>query len=51
MSCTAPPTMGLRWMRVAIIIRVGRDGLISRVDEYFDPAALDPLQKQEPSRR
>jgi ketosteroid isomerase-like protein len=38
-------------MRVAIIIRVGRDGLITRVDEYFDPAALDPLQKQERSRR
>jgi hypothetical protein len=38
-------------MRVAIIIRVGPDGLITRVDEYFDPAALDPLQKQEPSRR
>jgi len=51
MSCTAPPTMGLRWMRVAIIIRVGRDGLITRVDEYFDPAALDPLHIQERSRR
>src|ERR1700731_4317486 len=35
--------------RVAIIIRVGPDGLITRVDEYVDPAALDPLQKQEPS--
>jgi ketosteroid isomerase-like protein len=33
-------------MRVAIIIAVGTDGLITRVDEYFDPAALEPLNKQ-----
>jgi ketosteroid isomerase-like protein len=33
-------------MRVAIIIAVGADGLITRVDEYFDPAALEPLNKQ-----
>ncbi|MBV8928001.1 MAG: nuclear transport factor 2 family protein [Mycobacteriaceae bacterium] len=33
-------------MRVAIIIAVGADGRITRVDEYFDPAALDPLNKQ-----
>ena len=52
MSCTAPPHEGAPYsMRVAIIIRVDPDGLITRVDEYFDPGALDPLQKQEPSRR
>jgi hypothetical protein len=37
-------------MLVAIIIRVGPDGLNTRVDEYFD-RVLDPLHKQEPSRR
>jgi ketosteroid isomerase-like protein len=30
-------------MRVCIVIKVGRDGLISRVDEYFDPAEMSPL--------
>lgn len=34
-------------MRVGIIIRVGADGLITRIDEYFDPAALAPLRNQE----
>jgi ketosteroid isomerase-like protein len=34
-------------MRVAIIVWIGADGLITRVDEYFDPAALEPLNKQE----
>ena len=38
-------------MPLAIIIRIDPDGLTTRVDEYFDPAALDPLQKQEPFRR
>ena len=33
-------------MRAAIIIAVGADGLITRIDEYFDPAALEPLNKQ-----
>jgi hypothetical protein len=37
-------------MRVPTIIRVGPDALITRVDEYFDPPALDPRQKQEPSK-
>jgi hypothetical protein len=37
-------------MLVAIIIRVGPDGLNTHIDEYFDPV-LDPLHKQEPSRR
>lgn len=30
-------------VRVGIIICVGRDGLITRIDEYFDPADLAPL--------
>ena len=31
-----------------MIIRVGPDGLITRVHEYFDPAALDPLRNRNP---
>ena len=34
---------GLIAMRVCIVIRVGANGLISRIDEYFDPAAIAPL--------
>ncbi|OBK46150.1 nuclear transport factor 2 family protein [Mycobacterium sp. 1081908.1] len=30
-------------MRVCIVIRVGADGLIDRIDEYFDPAEIAPL--------
>jgi ketosteroid isomerase-like protein len=30
-------------MRVCIVIKVGANGLISRIDEYFDPAELGPL--------
>jgi len=30
-------------MRVCIVIKVGADGLINRVDEYFDPADIAPL--------
>lgn len=33
-------------LRVGIIIRVGRDTLITRIDEYFDPADLSPLLDQ-----
>jgi ketosteroid isomerase-like protein len=33
-------------LRVGIIIVVGRDGLISRIDEYLDPADLAPLLNQ-----
>jgi ketosteroid isomerase-like protein len=29
--------------RVCIVIRVGAEGLIDRIDEYFDPAAIAPL--------
>lgn len=30
-------------MRVCIVIRVGANGLIERIDEYFDPAQIAPL--------
>lgn len=30
-------------MRVCIVIKVGADGLITRIDEYFDPAEIAPL--------
>jgi ketosteroid isomerase-like protein len=30
-------------LRVCIVIKVGADGLIDRIDEYFDPAVLAPL--------
>ena len=30
-------------MRVCIVIRVGTNGLIERIDEYFDPAEITPL--------
>lgn len=33
-------------LRVAIIVVVGADGLITRIDEYFDPATLAPLLDQ-----
>jgi len=36
-------TGGLISMRVCIVIKVGADGLISRIDEYFDPAEIAPL--------
>ncbi|OBK82061.1 nuclear transport factor 2 family protein [Mycobacterium sp. 1164985.4] len=34
-------------MRVGIIIKIGADGLISRIDEYFDPAEIAPLLEPE----
>ena len=34
-------------MRVCIVIKVGTDGLISRIDEYFDPAEIAPLLRTE----
>lgn len=34
---------GLIAMRVCIVIKVAADGLIRRIDEYFDPAAIAPL--------
>jgi ketosteroid isomerase-like protein len=30
-------------LRVCIVIKVGADGLIHRIDEYFDPAGIAPL--------
>jgi hypothetical protein len=30
-------------MRVCIVIRVDATGLITRIDEYFDPADMAPL--------
>lgn len=30
-------------LRVCIVIKVGTDGLITRIDEYFDPAEMAPL--------
>jgi ketosteroid isomerase-like protein len=33
-------------LRVGIIIRVGADGQITRIDEYLDPADLAPLLNQ-----
>jgi len=30
-------------MRVCIVIKVGANSLISRIDEYFDPAEIAPL--------
>ena len=35
-------------MRVCIVIKLGANGLISRIDEYFDPAEIAPLL--EPTR-
>ncbi|KUH93003.1 DUF4440 domain-containing protein [Mycolicibacterium acapulense] len=34
---------GVIAMRVGIIIKLGADGRISRIDEYFDPAEIAPL--------
>ncbi|MCF6389042.1 nuclear transport factor 2 family protein [Mycobacterium sp. MBM] len=30
-------------LRVCIVIKVGADGRITRIDEYFDPAEMAPL--------
>jgi ketosteroid isomerase-like protein len=30
-------------LRVCIVIKVGTNGLIDRIDEYFDPAGIAPL--------
>lgn len=32
-------------MRVCIVIGVGTNGLIDRIDEYFDPAEIAPLMR------
>lgn len=33
-------------LRVCIVIKVGDDSLITRIDEYFDPADMGPLLKE-----
>ena len=38
-------------MRVCIVIKVGTNGLISRIDEYFDPAEIAPLLESAESPR
>jgi ketosteroid isomerase-like protein len=30
-------------MRVCLVVKLGTNGLITRIDEYFDPAELEPL--------
>jgi ketosteroid isomerase-like protein len=37
--------------RVCIVIRLGANGLISRIDEYFDPADIAPLLGSTDSQR
>jgi ketosteroid isomerase-like protein len=32
-------------MRVCIVIKLGANGLVSRIDEYFDPAEIAPLME------
>jgi len=32
-------------MRVCIVVKVGANGLITRIDEYFDPADMAPLMR------
>jgi ketosteroid isomerase-like protein len=34
---------GLIALRVCIVIKVGADNVINRIDEYFDPADLAPI--------
>jgi ketosteroid isomerase-like protein len=38
-------------MRVCIVIKLGANGLISRIDEYFDPAEIAPLLESAESQR
>jgi ketosteroid isomerase-like protein len=38
-------------MRVCIVIKLGANGLISRIDEYFDPAEMAPLLESADSQR
>jgi ketosteroid isomerase-like protein len=38
-------------MRVCIVIKLGTNGLISRIDEYFDPAEITPLLESAESQR
>jgi ketosteroid isomerase-like protein len=38
-------------MRVCIVIKLGTNDLISRIDEYFDPAEITPLLESAESQR
>ena len=38
-------------MRVCIVIKLAPNGLISRIDEYFDPAEIAPLLESADSQR
>jgi ketosteroid isomerase-like protein len=38
-------------MRVCIVIKLGTNGLISRIDEYFDPTEIAPLLEPAQSQR
>ena len=38
-------------MRVCIVIKLAANGLISRIDEYFDPAEIAPLTESTDSPR
>jgi ketosteroid isomerase-like protein len=38
-------------MRVCIVIKLGANGLINRIDEYFDPAEIAPLLESADSQR
>ena len=38
-------------LRVCIVIKLGANGLISRIDEYFDPAEMAPLLESTDSQR
>ena len=38
-------------MRVCIVIKLGGNGLINRIDEYFDPAEMAPLLESADSQR
>jgi ketosteroid isomerase-like protein len=33
-------------LRVCIVIKVGTNGLVTKIDEYFDPAELEPLLRR-----
>jgi hypothetical protein len=40
-----------RAMRVCIVIKLGANRLINRIDEYFDPAEMAPLLESADSQR
>ena len=38
-------------LRVCIVIKLGSNGLINRIDEYFDPAEMAPLLESTDSQK